>query len=559
MKRVFGVEKFRGLLLASSFAVVANYVVRLSDAVIAGNLIGADALAGVNLAGPVLSVITFTAGLIAIGVGTRYSLAMGACDKTRAHRFFMQGVWSVLLLGGVLAMSILFGREAFLGFLGATGAAAGCARDYLAWIWPVAWLEGFVTLLVTLAYADGDTKLAVTAYGTLFVGNVVSSAVAVKLGHGCAGCAFGSVVAEVLAIGVLAAHFFRRTNSMRFVRHFSLRDTLSICCASFGDAAAQLCESLLFLFINAFALRSFGERILPVVGVVSSLWGLLIVFDGLGSAIQPIVTVYYGERNYKAIRTVMKSAMGLAFWGGALFSLFVVAFPGLVVRLVGITDAALVSQSVVAVRLISVGFVAMAFACVFNSYYMFVEKPFLSGAVTFLGYLVLPVALIATLSLAGPNGLWLGLGLGPACGLVCVAAVICPIAGRSMFPLLLPRDEEEKLHVFNLELTDDEITEVSRRIGSIPGVPMKAALLTEEVFEVVKDRNASRRILGEVTVDLRNRVTLTLRDDGEIFDITDADARISSLRSFLVASMMENHAGKLNLVTTGFNRNVFRF
>ena len=45
----------------------------------------------------------------------------------------------------------------------------------------------------------------------------------------------------------------------------------------------------------------------------------------------------------------------------------------------------------------------------------------------------------------------------------------------------------------------------------------------------------------------------------EIFDITDADASITSLRSFLVASMMQCHDGRMNLVTTGFNRNVFRF
>jgi len=61
-----------------------------------------------------------------------------------------------------------------------------------------------------------------------------------------------------------------------------------------------------------------------------------------------------------------------------------------------------------------------------------------------------------------------------------------------------------------------------------------------------------------VTLDLREGVLLTLRDDGEIFDITDADQQISSLRSFLVASMMIDCGGRQNLVTTGFNRNVFR-
>ena len=88
---------------------------------------------------------------------------------------------------------------------------------------------------------------------------------------------------------------------------------------------------------------------------------------------------------------------------------------------------------------------------------------------------------------------------------------------------------------------------------------MRAALMTEEVLMAVKDRNRGRTVLGEVTLDLNDGVRLVLRDDGEIFDITDSDQEISSLRTFLVASIMENQKGRLNLVTTGFNRNVFEF
>ena len=76
----------------------------------------------------------------------------------------------------------------------------------------------------------------------------------------------------------------------------------------------------------------------------------------------------------------------------------------------------------------------------------------------------------------------------------------------------------------------------------------------------VRERNPSRkRILGEVTLDLNNGILMTLRDDGIIFDITDADAKVSSLRTYLVASVMERHRDRINLVTAGFNRNVFRF
>ena len=86
----------------------------------------------------------------------------------------------------------------------------------------------------------------------------------------------------------------------------------------------------------------------------------------------------------------------------------------------------------------------------------------------------------------------------------------------------------------------------------------KAALLVEEALMVVHDRNAGRNIKSEVTVDLNDGLAIVLRDDGEIFDITDADARISSLRSYLVSNLMTALPNRRNLTTTGFNRNVFK-
>ena len=116
-------------------------------------------------------------------------------------------------------------------------------------------------------------------------------------------------------------------------------------------------------------------------------------------------------------------------------------------------------------------------------------------------------------------------------------------------------------------LTDKAITDTSIAVARVlreQNAPettvLRASLMTEEVFMAVKDRNGSRPIRGEATLDLNDDdLSLILRDDGEVFDITDADARITSLRTYLVASVMEDLPGRMNLTTTGYNRNVFKF
>ena len=559
VKKVFGVEKFKGLLLAGSFTVLANYFVRLSDSVVAGNMLGPDALAGINLVSPILAVTSFFSGLVSTGMATNYSLAMGRCDKLRARQFFMQALWMVLVFGGIFATLIGLGRGAFAAYMGASATISGYAVDYMSWAWVAVVPECLLGLLIMLGYADGDAKLCTLAYAVNFVVNLVASVIAIRCGMGAAGCSFATVLADLAGIAVLSAHFFRKSNTFVPTPHFSLGDSWRIVAASFGDAAAFLCDGLLFFFLNKYVIMNFGSGVLPVVGVAVALWGFLEFFNGIGVAIQPIVTVYYGERNMKSVRTVMIAAMKVAVLEGVVFMVVFGAFPDVVASLVGIREPELVRQSEIAIRCMCGGFVALAFAGLFNSYYMFVERAFLAGAVTFLCYLVMPVACVAAGSLFGIEGVWAGMGAGPFAGLLMASAIIVPTAGFRMFPLLLPRDRDAKTHVFNLRLTDEEIVETSRKVGEVPGVPMRAALMIEEVFMTVKDRNAGRTVLGEVTLDLNDGVRLVLRDDGEIFDITDADLQISSLRTFLVASIMERQSGRLNLVTTGFNRNVFEF
>jgi len=557
--KVFAVSKFKGLLLAGSFTVLANYFVRLSHSIVAGNMLGADALAGINLVAPILAGVSFLSGLISTGMATCYSMEMGRCNGNRARQFFMQGLWTILLAGGVVSIAMLCGKDAFLTYLGASPSISAFAGDYISWCWAVVVPECVLGLMIMLGYADGDTRLCTLAYVANLVIGLAVSIMVIKGGMGTGGCALGSFVADLVGIGILSTHFFRKSNTFRPVRHFSFRDTWLIAKASFGDAAAFLCDGLLFLFVNKFTISHFGSSLLPVAGVVTAIWGLLEFFNGIGVAIQPIVTVYYGEGNTKSVRAVMHSAMKVSVIEGVVFMAAFGLFPELTTSVLGISDPVLVSESAVAIRCLCAAFVALALAGLFNSYYMFVDKPVLAGAITFLCYLIMPIACIACFSLFGVSGVWVGLGVGPFAGLAATSLVIILTAGMKAYPLFLPRDKEENIHVFNLRLTPEEIVNTSQLVSSVPGVPMRAALMVEEVFMAVMDRNSGKKLLGEATLDMNDGIKLTLRDDGEIFDITDADQRISSLRMFLVTSIMERQNSRINLVTTGFNRNVFRF
>ncbi len=99
----------------------------------------------------------------------------------------------------------------------------------------------------------------------------------------------------------------------------------------------------------------------------------------------------------------MNAAMLVAVLEGVAFMAVFGLFPDLVAGMVGIREPGLVRQSEIAIRCMCGGFIALAFAGLFNSYYMFIERPALAGAVTFLCYLVMPVSCVAAGS-AGSSG-----------------------------------------------------------------------------------------------------------------------------------------------------------
>lgn len=563
----FGVAKFRGFLLVASFSMVIEFLMGLADSVIAGNLLGETALAGLNLLQPPMNFVSFVACLLGTGTAICFSLETGRFNRDRAAEMFSQGFWSAVLLGGVGVLAFAFGRDAFLGMFGATAEELRYAVPYWNWFAVCALLEPVAVLLANSVYADGGTRLCFWSYVAQLGSNCGVSFVLCKA-MGMSGCAIGTIIGNVLAIAVLSTHFLRRAHTLRLVRHFSPGDLWRICRISFGDASVRLCWAALFALLNVFVIRHYGAKMLPVLSVVLAVLGFSEAFNGPANAAQPIVGVYLGEQNTVGVRTVMRAATRITLIEGAVVSLVLLCWPQLMVKMVGIDDPALVEPACAAVRLVSGGLVCTALGFLFNSYYLFIEREGLACALTALLNFVAPVALYPVLGrLFGINGVWAALGAAPIVTILVFGGYLLARYGRREFPLLLPRDRDAGLRVFDLMLTEREIIDASAEVARLlaeKGEPeetvYRTSLMVEEVFMAVKDRNGARKVRGEATLDLNGEgVELILRDDGEVFDITDVDARITSLRTFLVASVMESLPARMNLTTTGYNRNVFRF
>ncbi len=571
----FAAAKFGKFLPAAAFAMSVEFLMGLADSVISGHIVGEDGLSAVNLMQPVFGVVSFVSMLVGTGTGILYSTAMGRFDRRRASEMLSQGLWCTLGLGSILAVALFLLRGPVLDSFGASAEVRALAGDFWQWYIPCAVLEPLAFFFVSMCNADGDQKTSSMAYGVQLVGNCVAS-VPLTMKYGLSGCALGTVIGCILALAVLSSHFLSRSCSLRFVRHFSFADAGKIISCAAGDASVRICQAILFYILNFYVIARFGSEKLPVVAAVVVVLGLSEALDCIPAAAQPLVGVYLGERNDRLVRRVMRYACGASVAMGGLLTAVLVAFPWMAVKSVGIDDPALCADAEAAVRIVSAGLAGTALMVLYNSYAMFISKTALAAYVSILAALVAPCVLIFPLGAAlGEKGVWIALGVAPFLACLAVAATVAWKWGRRSFPLFLDNMKIRRSRVFDLVLDEKTICDVAAEVGKFlsarttPRGASLTSLLVEETLMTVRDRNlggprsrAARRphgrIRAEVSIDVSDGISVIERDDGEIFDITDADAKATSFRAYFVSNLMMAIPARRNMTTTSFNRNVFR-
>ena len=235
-------------------------------------------------------------------------------------------------------------------------------------------------------------------------------------------------------------------------------------------------------------------------------------------------------------------------------------------RVFGITDPVLLDNCQRAIRLVCPFLVCSSVLFLLTTNYLLIERGVLATLITGLkdGLALISMMLLFG-SFFGIDGVWAGFGIAPVISLLLTSLVLIVRYGRERFPLLL-EDEKEDFESFDLYLTEeniielrDKVEDVLRKKGISAKIISRIMLLIEEMGMLIREKNGGKKILAECTVITGKEIRVIFRDDGVLFDLTDADNKISSIRSYVVSSLMDHQPTKLHLITMSYNRNIFRF
>ncbi|MBR5113415.1 MAG: multidrug transporter MatE [Clostridia bacterium] len=559
------VKKFDTMLLGGTLTMMVVSILLMSDSVIAGIFIGSDAAAGINLVTPIYSLSAFFGSVFSLGVPIRYSLKMGQFEKKEADRVFGTGLLMSVSVGIILfILASVFG-DAFIRGCHPSAQALEQARSYLFWMRFTVLFLPLDMLMAEMVYNDGDDRISVIANCVQGIGNLSFSLILSRV-MGIGGIGLASFLFTFLSLATLFIHFFSKSNSLKLYFYFSPKVLFSIVRYSVIDASTYLWLGAGNAMLNWFVCTHFGTDYLILVSVITLCREFQLVFDGIGEAITPIISVYLGEDCFPGVRTIYSRARRTAVFEGLVLILVMYVAAPLVPALLGIKNVKIMKLAIAGLRIVSLGSVFTSLLYLSTSYYLLLDRISLGLGVSAMRDVVVsvPAALIFGLAF-GIHGLFAGFALASFIAWL-FSSLFLRIRYGSDAPLLLKRRESGKealLYSLDVETssvlaTRDRLGEALEERGFDEKTVVRTQLVFEELFMLIYEKNPGRSIQAECAVLIEGgRIRMISRDTGCKVDLSDPDMEIDSLRSYVISSVTNQISSqKHHLVTMSFNRNM---
>lgn len=199
------------------FVMSMNGLLTVADALFLGHYVGEAALAAVTVVFPLYMLIAAFATIVASGMASLLARHLGGQRLDAAHEVFASAHWLALGAGAVLiALFVLFGQAVIALAAGGDGEIIPLATTYLRIL--VVFSPVFFLLSVNFDALRSEGRMGFMAASSLLVslGNIGFNYLLIAVFElGVAGSAYGTILAQALALGIIVAYRVRARTVLR--------------------------------------------------------------------------------------------------------------------------------------------------------------------------------------------------------------------------------------------------------------------------------------------------------------------------------------------------------
>ena len=282
--------------------------------------LGKEAVAAVAIAGNLTFIVLAVSQMLGVGTTTLVSHAAGRKDHDQALLVFNQSQVLSILVGLIFFTIAMALRGVYASGLGADGATAGMARDYLTWFIPAMALQFAMVAMGSALRGTGNFKPSMVVSTATVILNMILAPFLIfgwvtGRPFGVAGAAVSSLIAVVVGTIWLALYFVKPSAYLHFVPRLWVPQTpLWGRMLKIGlPAGAEFALMAVYLFIVYVITRPFGAAAQAGFGI-----GLRVVQAGfmpvvaLGFSVAPVAGQNFGARLPDRVKKTFYVGVGLA-------------------------------------------------------------------------------------------------------------------------------------------------------------------------------------------------------------------------------------------------------
>ncbi len=382
----------------------------LVDGIFVSRGVGPAALAGVNIAVPIFSILLSISLWIGMGGATLYSIALGKQNVERAQRVFTLSFVTMFAIVVILIISLLFNLQHIAYLFGANDSTYPYVKEYLYIILLFGVFYTIENLLSIFIRNDGNPKLAMLGLVTTSVLNIILNYLFIfVLNYGVTGCALATVLSTIVGASVLCLHFSWKQSELKFVpKFFNWSDVKGIFIIGLPSFIVEASVAVMVVLYNITFLYYLGTDGVTAYAMVNYIHTvLLMVFYGIGMALQPLVSYHHGARLMQRGTALLKIGIVTALVFGLITAFVAMIFPSQLMGVFGDNAMAVRDMAAQGFVYFAIGYIFLGVNMVLAEFFQSIEKIRLATVIMLLRSTIIFIpALLLLPKLLGAASIW---------------------------------------------------------------------------------------------------------------------------------------------------------
>ena len=569
-------KKYNEYFLPTVLTAMATNIAMIVDSMLAGNMLGKNSLAAINLMSPVAQLYFSLTILFGLGASSIISYAKGKRDNALANKVFTITFVTIIALCVVLmGIGLPFGDSICSIF----------TRDKelhsLLYAYYIPFIVGspiYLLLMCSIHFVRADARPKF-ASNIIIIANVVNLILDLvfmgPLKMGVAGSSIATMTGYAVGFVIMSTHFIQKKSTLHF--DFSILKDVNGFFSSLGKmvtmglsgALGTMLITVKMFFLNTLIQSTGGSSGLVSYTVCSSSQIFMSMFiTGASQTMIPIVGVCLGEKDFDGVKYAFMKAFKILTIASIVITLFIWAAPETIIKMFGVTAPSDIAGTVPALRINALSFIGLAYSFLLLYYYMAIRKRAISTTISVLNGIgiLIPAALLLA-KFFGLTGIWLSLVVAQVGTLIVVLiidfVIIRKSNGKYKNILLLEDIEDNELLSLSFKGTYENASGVSLYLTSFltsngikNNIANRVAVSVEEIALEATERMKSKKKDADIDIRIfadKDNMIVSIRDNGDEFnpnyDIGDDD--ISPLQ--VIKSISKNIEYTRTL---GFNRTI---